>query len=50
MFTWEEAGLLRQMIQIAIWAVILVVVLAVVAVKGELIAAGARAAFHLIQH
>jgi hypothetical protein len=37
MFTWEEAGLLRQMIQVIVWIVICVVLAAMlIALRGPL--------------
>ena len=50
MFTWEEAGQLRQMIQIVVWAVVLLILGSVIFIEREPIAHAVRAGAARVEH
>jgi len=49
MFTWEEAGQLRSMMQVVVWGVVVLVVATGTFVERKPITAGIKAAVHRVE-
>ena len=50
MFTWEEAGQLRQMIQIVMWAFVLLILGGIAFIEREPIAQAVQAGAARVEH